>query len=536
MLFKNKPRKRVVYRKGNPALSEPVEAARKVKILVLNYISKRKKGFPCRLNAQKGRFVMLPEEKKIIKKILAVESELKTRDGNDFLAGYNKTKIHEKQMLFHKSQKRIRFVFGGNRSGKTECGAVECVYMLRGIHPFRSNKKNTEGWAVSVSYEVQRDVAQKKILRYLKKEWIYDIVMADGKKGAPQYGVIDRIIVKSASGGLSTLVFKSCEQGRDKFQGASLDFVWFDEEPPRDIYDECRMRVFDKAGDIFCTMTPLKGLTFIYDEIYLNKYANGEVWYEEMQWNDNPYLNPEEIKAMSGSFPDDVLESRKYGRFSDANGPVYPEFEENVHVTKPFPVPYEWQDNISIDPGLNNPLSCHFYAVDFDGVIYVVAEHYEQGKDIDYHAKKIFELADSLDWRRDLKGRLHALIDSAANQKTLAASKSVAELFYDKNIIVNTKVNKELFSGIATLKGLLKKRPPAIVVFKNCVNLIRELKSYRWGDGDTPVKKDDHSLDELRYYVMSKPAPDCAYARKKSRVQKDKEELYTKLKTEKTNT
>ena len=30
--------------------------------------------------------------------------------------------------------------------------------------------------------------------------------------------------------------FKSCDQGREKFQGSSLDFVWFDEEPPRDIY------------------------------------------------------------------------------------------------------------------------------------------------------------------------------------------------------------------------------------------------------------------------------------------------------------
>ena len=34
-------------------------------------------------------------------------------------------------------------------------------------------------------------------------------------------------------GGISAIGFKSCDQGREKFQGASLDFVWFDEEPPR---------------------------------------------------------------------------------------------------------------------------------------------------------------------------------------------------------------------------------------------------------------------------------------------------------------
>jgi phage terminase large subunit-like protein len=478
-------------------------------------------------------FIKENNERDIIKKILAVEAEIRAGESDNFLENYNKVKTHQKQTLFHMSQKRIRFVFGGNRSGKTECGAVECVYMARGIHPFRRNRENCDGWVVSVSYEVQRDVAQKKILRYLKREWIEDIVMAEGRKGAPLYGIIEKIIVRNVFGGLSSISFKSYEQGREKFQGASLDFVWFDEEPPRDIYDECRMRVFDRAGDIFCTMTPLKGLTFVHDEIYLNRYGNDEVWYIEMQWDDNPHLKPEEIKAMSESFSDDVLESRKYGKFSAANGLVYPEFEERVHVVEPFDIPREWQDALSIDPGLNNPLSCHFYAVDFDGNIYVVAEHYERGRDIDYHTKKIFEIADRLGWRRDAKGRLCALIDSAASQHTLAASKSVAELFYDGGILVNTKVNKELFSGIARVKNLLKKRPPTVFIFENCVNLIRELKSYRWGDGDSPVKKDDHALDEFRYYVMSKPAPDTPYAgSEKSRIQKDKEGLYRKIKSQ----
>lgn len=67
---------------------------------------------------------------------------------------------------------------------------------------------------------------------------------------------------------------------------------------------------------------------------------------------------------------------------------MYSEFDENVHVIDPFPVPREWQCNISIDPGLKNPLSCHFYAVDGDGVIYVVGEHYEAGKDINHHIKR----------------------------------------------------------------------------------------------------------------------------------------------------
>ena len=75
--------------------------------------------------------------------------------------------------------------------------------------------------------------------------------------------------------------------------------MWFDEEPAEDIYLECRMRVFDRKGDIFGTMTPLKGQTFIYNEIYLNRHNDPQVWYEFIEWGDNPYLD-EAFSAIKG--------------------------------------------------------------------------------------------------------------------------------------------------------------------------------------------------------------------------------------------
>ena len=72
------------------------------------------------------------------------------------LAGYNHGKVHQKQMLFHKSSARNRWIFGGNRTGKTECGAVEAVWFARGIHPFRKIEHATCGWVVSLTGEVQR--------------------------------------------------------------------------------------------------------------------------------------------------------------------------------------------------------------------------------------------------------------------------------------------------------------------------------------------------------------------------------------------
>ena len=48
-----------------------------------------------------------------------------------------------------------------------------------------------------------------------------------------------------------------------------------------------------------------------------------------------------------------------------------------------------------------------------------------------------------------------------------------------------------------------------MLIDKNCVNLIREIESYRYEKNtygrnysERPVKKDDHAVDALRYALM----------------------------------
>lgn len=442
------------------------------------------------------------------------------------LAGYNRKRVHKKQMLFHKSKARNRWVFGGNRTGKTECGAVEAVWFARGIHPFRSIDKPTSGWVVSLTGEVQRDVAQKKVLSYLPREWIHSIVMKKGRRDNPDGGIIDFILVKSLHGGLSVIGFKSCDQGRSVFQGTSLDWVWFDEEPPQDIYQECRMRVLDKRGDIWGTMTPLLGLTWVYNDIYLNT-DDPEIWHQTMSWRDNPYLDKEELALMERVLSKEERRSRQYGEFASKSGLVYPEFDQRINVIEPFDVPKHWQSMISIDPGFVNPLSAHWYAVDGDGNIFVVAEHFAAGKDCAWHSQRIKEISRQLGWKTDSAGRYAALIDSAALQRTLSGMQSVAQLFLEEGIAVNPKVDKNVPSGIQRVKQYLGQDAdkPKLYIFNTCTELIREFKLYRYGQGEEPIKKDDHALDELRYFVAWRPMPAVMPQGEKTEVQKDMERL-----------
>ena len=79
------------------------------------------------------------------------------------------------------------------------------------------------------------------------------------RQGVPD--ALDGVTVKHVSGGVSTLGFKSYDQGRTKLQGETLDFVWFDEEPNLDIYMEGLTRTNATGGITWLTFTPLLGMS-----------------------------------------------------------------------------------------------------------------------------------------------------------------------------------------------------------------------------------------------------------------------------------
>ncbi len=419
-----------------------------------------------------------------------------------------------------------------HNTGKTVGGAVEAVWYSTGEHPFKKDVKPyinrpNRGWVVPLTNEVQRDVAQKEILKWLRPDQIHDVVMRVGAKTDYEHGIIDLLMVKHISGGISTIGFKTVEQGREKFQGTSQHYIWFDEEAPKEIYDECVMRLLDTQGDLWITMTPLKGLTWVYDVIYENRNNNPEVQYWQMQWADNPYLSQSEIAYLESTLLEEERKARQYGRFVALSGLVYKEFNPDIHIIPPFVVPKGWYDKISIDPGYTAPLSCHWYACDDESNVYAFAEHYVKEKQVEWHAKQIIEKSKKMEWPFTPSGKIMAIMDTAATQKTVNAEQTTAELFTQHGIIPSF-VNKDVWVGIQRFKQYLTPRPlpeghpekekyphgkPKFFITTDCPEMIREFKTYRWEepkDGEPverPKKKNDHAMDDGRYYIMSRPSP-----------------------------
>jgi len=185
---------------------------------------------------------------------------------------------YPKQKLFHDNGAihNERLFMAGNQVGKTLAGASEWAMHLTGRYPEWWNGRRFDGpvrmWATGVTAQSTRDNPQRVLVgppqqkelwgtaaipKACLKEWTLARTMGDA---------LDSIVVRYAGGGdlgaqYSVLSFKSYEQGREKWQGETLHGVWFDEEPPLDIYSEGKTRTNALNGIVIVTFTPLLGMS-----------------------------------------------------------------------------------------------------------------------------------------------------------------------------------------------------------------------------------------------------------------------------------
>lgn len=180
---------------------------------------------------------------------------------------------YSRQREFHEAgaTARERLLMAGNQLGKTYCGAAEVAYHLTGNYPDwwtgRRWDRPTRWWAGSKTGEVTRDGVQRYLVGEPKDEsqWGTGMIpkasLIDWARRQGIADALDSLTVKHVSGGTSTLGFKSYDQGRQKWQGETLDGVWFDEEPPMDIYMEGLTRTNATGGLTMITFTPLLGMS-----------------------------------------------------------------------------------------------------------------------------------------------------------------------------------------------------------------------------------------------------------------------------------
>ena len=386
---------------------------------------------------------------------------------------------------------------GGNRSGKTESGAgmlpvafaagsnewwVREWAALNQIPLDLLPKEPSEVWVSALSYGDALTYLRPKIEKYCPI----------GTKFV-RWKAQDRAHALLPNGG--KIMSMSAESGREKFQGGAVSLVVLDEEHQKPIFDECMLRCIDFKGKVICTMTPLKGITWVHD-VFIENPQTGYGSYT-ISGLDNPYVSSVKMRKAIAHMSEASQRSRLFGEFTNQQGIVYPEFDRNVHIVESFEPPAHWPRDRAIDFGVRNPFACLFFAHDErEDVLHVYREYYktektslENGRNLNniqrrYNEQYRWTVADP----ESRDGRMTLMRECGIDNKPAPKHLGVVETI----------------NWVKERLALDAEGNPHLVIHDNCKALIKEFRLYRWAKsekGDRPHKANDHALDSLRYEI-----------------------------------
>jgi phage terminase large subunit-like protein len=308
-----------------------------------------------------------------------MEREIERRRNLSKLTDY---KPYPKQTEFHAAglDFRERLLMAGNQLGKTLGAGFETAMHLTGEYPDwwpgRRWGRAVVGWAAGVTGESTRDNPQRILLGRIgalgtgaiPKDKIVDTSASRGLADA-----VDTVRVRHKSGDISTLQFKSYEKGREKWQGETIDFAWFDEEPPEDIYTEGLTRTNATGGITYITFTPLLGITGVVRRFIIDKQLGTH--FTQMTIDDAGHYTPEQRAAIVASYKPFERDARIKGIPQLGSGRVFPINSDDITVAG-FAIPEHWPQVAGIDFGYDHPSAAVRLAWDRDNdILYVTACH-----------------------------------------------------------------------------------------------------------------------------------------------------------------
>lgn len=426
---------------------------------------------------------------------------------------FSRDKYHKHVAFFTAgAAHRFRTLGGGNGSGKSFAGSYELSLHMTGDYPEwwegKRFKKAPKGWVVCESGALWRGSMQEALLGRIGDEegtglLRKECLPKEATKSFPGVpGAVGQIFVKHKSGGLSNLVVKTFDMGRDKFQAETLDFILFDEEPPEEIYTECIMRLrgvegVKEPGICLLMFTPLKGLS----DVVMRYIPHGRFPIEgthpehpdrfaiAISWDDAPHLSEEDKKTMIAEMPPNERDARTKGIPALGSGRIYPIAEEDIKCA-PFPIPEYFPRAYGLDFGWNNTAALWIAQDPVSQVKYIYAT-YKKGKVPD--SQHVFAIKQRGDWM------------SGAADPSGGGRRDDGKMRIDYYRSLGLDLHPG-YNGLATGIGqvLTEMEAGTLKVFSNLEDFFNEFRIYRYDvkDPNKPARgQDDHLLDTVRYIL-----------------------------------
>lgn len=389
----------------------------------------------------------------------------------------------------------------GNQLGKTLSAGMETAMHLTGLYPDwwsgRRFEKATHFWAAGKSGQDTRDNAQLALLGR-PGSWGTGSIPKDALIGTSasrgMADAVDTIRVRHRDGATSTCTLKTYDQGRERWQGATLDGVWFDEEPPYDIYLEGLTRTNATGGLVYITFTPLLGVSEVVRRFYIDRSAGTHI--TQMTIDDAGHITPEARAAIIASYPAWERKARTEGIPQLGSGRVFPVGEEEIACAS-FPIPAHWTRISGIDFGWDHPSAGVQCAWDRDSdVLYVISAHRAREQTPAMFAAAVKPWGD-YPWAWPHDGLQH---DKGSGEQLMAQYKAQG-----LNMLVQRAQFEDGTNGVEAgiMEMLERMQTGRLKVFHHLRDWLEEFNLYHRKDG-LIVKENDDLMAATRYAVMMK--------------------------------
>jgi phage terminase large subunit-like protein len=462
---------------------------------------------------------------------LAILNAIETKRQEDHFLRYWKA-FPKQEQIFHEWTPEVKTfgILGGNRSAKTETGAIMALAWALGKDYFRNektwdyikdlpipDKRNINVWVVGLDFPTLRDVIFRE--KFFQGRNHPGLLPKD--RAIVKVNEADLQIFTEFNGRRATITGKSAESGREKFQSASVDLIWFDEECEKEIADEGYQRTVDCAGKILLTLTPLVDIAsgvrepWVHDMYTEFQAGKPDVKFVKLSVLDNPHIPEEEKQRLKDKWAGHPEEkARLYGDFVQRSGLVYYMWKPAVHMIARQELPKAWRGFCVIDPAPTGPTAALLGRVAPNGDLYITKEYKQANLVVSEHAKNILlKLAgESIDiWGIDPKG---------GSQKNAETHKSTAQLYRENGIPVRLLDLPADYGVEASREYLLAtitagSRHPKVFFFDDLFLFRDEIEHYVWatfGRGELkglskekPLKRNDHLINCFQYMAASKP-------------------------------
>lgn len=330
-----------------------------------------------------------------------------------------------KQLEFHDAGNlrgvRFRCMWLGNQQGKTLAGGMELSFHMTGEYPEWWNGRRydapTKWWVGGVTHKSVRDNPQR-ILLGENRDWGSGTIPRDSLVGSPTMArggvpdLVDSFQVTHRTGKPSAAAFKSYDEGREKWQGETLTGgIWYDEEPPYEIYSEGKARLIRYRTPLFITATPLMGMTQVVRMFYEPDPDDPELPQRKLiqgSIDDATFYSDEDKAEIIANWPEHERRARIHGLPVIGEGVVFPVPDEQV-IIDPFPLPRHYRRLVGLDVGVSHPTAAVWIAYDPDtDTIYVYDTYKKQDPFISTHAAALILKGDwiPVSWPHDaIKGQ-----------------------------------------------------------------------------------------------------------------------------------